>query len=155
VDYDRARDFYGVHVRGARLRCPSLKLVADEAHRYGARLSVELTHAGRIAHHALLNGKPAFVPSIIPELDKDRHVAEFTPEQIRGYQSLHRRYPPLPGRPGRYGDDHGAHGNLLSSFLSPVFNKRTDAYGGSLEKRMRFPLELLKTVRESWAIISP
>jgi NADPH-dependent 2,4-dienoyl-CoA reductase/sulfur reductase-like enzyme len=44
---------------------------------------------------------------------------------------------------------HGAHGNLLSSFLSPVFNRRTDRYGGSPENRMRFPLELLKAVRES------
>ena len=44
---------------------------------------------------------------------------------------------------------HGAHGNLLSSFLSPLFNRRIDQYGGSLENRMRFPLELLRAVRET------
>ncbi len=43
---------------------------------------------------------------------------------------------------------HAAHGYLLSSFLSPVSNRRTDAYGGSLENRLRFPLEVFDAVRE-------
>ena len=42
---------------------------------------------------------------------------------------------------------HGAHGYLMHQFLSPISNKRTDKYGGSLEKRMRFPLELFDAVR--------
>jgi anthraniloyl-CoA monooxygenase len=45
---------------------------------------------------------------------------------------------------------HGAHGYLLSSFLSPLSNRRTDGYGGSLEKRMRFPLEVFDAVRAAW-----
>ncbi len=45
---------------------------------------------------------------------------------------------------------HMAHGYLLSSFMSPLTNRRTDAYGGSLEKRMRFPLEVAVGVREVW-----
>lgn len=45
---------------------------------------------------------------------------------------------------------HMAHGYLLSSFLSPLSNKRTDAYGGSLENRARFPLEVLDAVRAAW-----
>lgn len=45
---------------------------------------------------------------------------------------------------------HGAHGYLLSQFLSPLANHRTDAYGGSLENRMRFPLECLAAVRAVW-----
>lgn len=45
---------------------------------------------------------------------------------------------------------HGAHGYLLHSFLSPLSNQRTDAYGGSLEARMRFPLEVVRAVRAAW-----
>jgi len=43
-----------------------------------------------------------------------------------------------------------AHGYLLASFISPLTNRRSDAYGGSLENRMRFPLEVLDTVRATW-----
>ena len=42
---------------------------------------------------------------------------------------------------------HGAHGYLLHSFVSPLSNKRTDAYGGSLAARMRYPLEIAQAVR--------
>ncbi len=45
---------------------------------------------------------------------------------------------------------HFAHGYLLSSFISPLTNERTDEYGGSLENRMRFPLEVLDAVRAAW-----
>ncbi|MGN6573002.1 MAG: bifunctional salicylyl-CoA 5-hydroxylase/oxidoreductase, partial [Pseudolabrys sp.] len=45
---------------------------------------------------------------------------------------------------------HYAHGYLMSSFITPLTNKRTDEYGGSLENRMRFPLEVLRAVRKVW-----
>jgi anthraniloyl-CoA monooxygenase len=45
---------------------------------------------------------------------------------------------------------HAAHGYLLSSFLSPISNRRSDEYGGSLENRLRFPLEVFDAVREAW-----
>jgi 2,4-dienoyl-CoA reductase-like NADH-dependent reductase (Old Yellow Enzyme family) len=45
---------------------------------------------------------------------------------------------------------HSTHGYLISEFLSPLSNKRTDEYGGSLENRMRFPLEIARAVREVW-----
>ncbi|GAA5229935.1 bifunctional salicylyl-CoA 5-hydroxylase/oxidoreductase [Arthrobacter cryoconiti] len=50
---------------------------------------------------------------------------------------------------------HAAHGYLLSSFISPVSNTRTDEYGGSLENRMRFPLEVFDAVREVWPAEKP
>ncbi|KAH0838004.1 NADH:flavin oxidoreductase 2 [Lanmaoa asiatica] len=46
---------------------------------------------------------------------------------------------------------HGAHGYLIHEFLSPLSNSRTDVYGGDLSSRMRFPLRLIKRVREAWA----
>jgi anthraniloyl-CoA monooxygenase len=45
---------------------------------------------------------------------------------------------------------HAAHGYLLASFLSPLTNQRTDEYGGSVENRLRFPLETFKAMREAW-----
>jgi anthraniloyl-CoA monooxygenase len=45
---------------------------------------------------------------------------------------------------------HAAHGYLMSSFISPLTNQRTDDYGGSLENRCRFPLEVFKAMRAEW-----
>ena len=50
---------------------------------------------------------------------------------------------------------HAAHGYLLSSFISPISNQRTDAYGGSLENRLRFPLEVFDAVRQVWPADKP
>ncbi|MGR3456308.1 MAG: bifunctional salicylyl-CoA 5-hydroxylase/oxidoreductase [Pseudooceanicola nanhaiensis] len=60
---------------------------------------------------------------------------------------------------GRAGFDmvelHAAHGYLLSSFISPVSNTRTDEYGGSLENRMRYPLEVFRAIRAVWPEAKP
>jgi anthraniloyl-CoA monooxygenase len=50
---------------------------------------------------------------------------------------------------------HAAHGYLLASFISPVTNKRTDEYGGSLENRMRYPLEVFRAMRAVWPAEKP
>ena len=50
---------------------------------------------------------------------------------------------------------HGAHGYLLHQFLSPIANQRSDAYGGSLQNRMRFPLEVFDAVREAFPANRP
>ena len=50
---------------------------------------------------------------------------------------------------------HAAHGYLLSSFITPLTNRRTDDYGGSLENRMRYPLEVFQAVREVWPLEKP
>ena len=50
---------------------------------------------------------------------------------------------------------HCAHGYLLASFISPLTNQRTDAYGGSLENRLRFPLEVFEALRAAWPAHKP
>jgi anthraniloyl-CoA monooxygenase len=50
---------------------------------------------------------------------------------------------------------HAAHGYLLSSFITPLHNKRDDEYGGSLENRLRFPLEVFRAMRETWPAQRP
>jgi anthraniloyl-CoA monooxygenase len=72
-------------------------------------------------------------------MDMERVAAEFVAAAERG---------------ARAGFDmlelHCAHGYLLASFLSPLTNRRGDAYGGSLENRLRYPLEVFRALRETW-----
>ena len=70
-----------------------------------------------------------------------------------------RRSSPRPQRGERCGFDmlelHCAHGYLLASFISPLTNHRTDAYGGSLDNRLRFPLEVFEALRAVWPAHKP
>jgi anthraniloyl-CoA monooxygenase len=50
---------------------------------------------------------------------------------------------------------HAAHGYLLSSFITPLANKRTDEYGGTLDNRLRFPLEVFRAMRAAWPAEKP
>jgi anthraniloyl-CoA monooxygenase len=128
-----------------------------------ARIGIQLAHAGRkgSAYHpwqgedrpltAAEGAWPTLAPSAIPlrpdwpvprEMDRadmDRVRDAFVRAAVWAHEA---------------GFDaielHVAHGYLLSSFLSPLSNRRTDAYGGSLENRMRFPLEVFEAVRRAW-----
>jgi anthraniloyl-CoA monooxygenase len=84
------------------------------------------------------------VPAEIDRAGMDRVKAEFVAATVRG---------------DRCGFDmlemHTAHGYLLASFLSPLTNKRTDEYGGSLDNRLRFPLEVFEAMRAAWPAHKP
>ncbi|MGW7356825.1 bifunctional salicylyl-CoA 5-hydroxylase/oxidoreductase [Streptomyces sp. NPDC054802] len=71
-----------------------------------------------------------------------------------GLTEIRRQFAAATRRAARSGFDllelHCAHGYLLSGFLSPLTNQRTDAYGGSLERRLRFPLEVFEAMRAVW-----
>ncbi|NLV50315.1 MAG: FAD-dependent oxidoreductase [Clostridiales bacterium] len=150
IDFDRARNFYGCLSVTRDSDIPGMMQLADEVHRYGAKISVELTHAGCIGNPGLLRGKPALVPSVIPGVHDKMHVKEIDQSEMR---EVIDRWTDCVRRCCAAGFDmamiHGAHGNLLSSFMSLLLNTRTDEYGGSPENRRRFPLELLKAVRRA------
>src|SRR5215831_6692243 len=90
-----------------------------------------------------------FTPEYIPPLALDRE----------GMLEIRRAFASAARRADRLGLDliqlHAAHGYLLHQFLSPLSNQRTDEYGGSLENRMRFPLEVFETVRQTFPAEKP
>ena len=147
--------YSGAHVR-------AWKKVVDFVHgNSGAKLAIQLAHAGRKASCHLpwegddpLTGSaawPTLGPSALPfssgwpvpkamdreDMDRVRNafVGATLGSQEAGFDMI---------------ELHMAHGYLLSSFLSPAANRRNDEYGGSLENRMRFPLEVFEAVREAW-----
>ena len=141
VDFARGRDYMGCLSVTNDFDVPGLMLLAEEAHRYGAKLSCELQYAGRIADPLFLNGMKALVPWVAPDMDPNV-FAEITKEEIDGVIQL---FVDAAKRLKRAGFDmimlHGGHGNLTSAFFSPLTNQRTDEYGGSLENRYRFAAE--------------
>jgi 2,4-dienoyl-CoA reductase-like NADH-dependent reductase (Old Yellow Enzyme family) len=119
----------------------------------------QLAHAGRKASAGIPwenmaqlslsdGGWETFAPSAIPHNDGER--APIALDEA-GMARIRNAFAESAKRTARLGADgvevHGAHGYLLHEFLSPIANKRTDAYGGSLENRMRFPLEVFEAVR--------
>ena len=128
----------------------SLVSMVEAAHRHGAKLSVELVHAGRGADPELIRAPYALAPSVFPIPGRFPYVKEMDQHDIEHIIGC---YVDCASRLKRCGFDgaliHGAHGNLIAQFLSPLVNHRTDIYGGSFENRCRFPLQLLKTVREA------
>jgi len=138
------------------------KRIVDFVHGQGARICLQLAHAGRKgsverpwgarADQPLLEGGWELVaPSPIPWAEGDQVPREMT----RGDMDRVRdEFVRAVGWAVEAGFDmvelHCAHGYLLSSFLTPVSNRRTDEYGGSLENRLRWPLEVFRAMRAAW-----
>ena len=127
-----------------------------------APIGVQLAHAGRKASTQVpwLGGKPlpaaespwqTVGPSPVPFAEGWHVPHELTVEEIRGLADA---FAAAAQRARRIGLDlielHSAHGYLLHQFLSPLSNKRSDRYGGSLENRLRAPLEIARALREAW-----
>ena len=122
-------------------------------------IGMQLAHAGRKASSARPwdggqqipvseGGWQAVAPSVLPH--KEGEAAPLALDAA-GLTRIRDAFVDSATRAMRIGIDaielHGAHGYLLHQFLSPISNKRTDEYGGSLENRMRFPLEVFDAVR--------
>jgi 2,4-dienoyl-CoA reductase-like NADH-dependent reductase (Old Yellow Enzyme family) len=127
-----------------------------------AKLGIQIAHAGRKASaqrpweggRALTEAQDPWAtiaPSAIPFAPDWHTPREMTRADIDRVRDAHVE---SARRALRLGLDeveiHGAHGYLLHEFFSPISNKRTDAYGGSLAARMRFPLEVAEAVRAVW-----
>ncbi len=151
VDFGQGRDFYGCLSATRDTDVAGLERLSIEAHRYGAKISCELIHAGCVANQARVNeGPKALVPSLTEYLNPNWRFQEITEEEILQVVD---EFAAAARRLRQANFDcvmiHMAHGNLLSAFLTPLANRRTDQYGGSRENRMRFPLMVLKAVREA------
>ena len=143
----------------------SLKRVISFCSDFGsARMGVQLAHAGRKGSTDLpwLGGKPISsadvrgwkteAPSAVPFADKGWETPEVLDEA--GLLRIKNAFVNSTIRANKIGFDalelHAAHGYLLHQFLSPLSNLRNDKYGGSLQNRMRFPLEVFDAVRSVW-----
>lgn len=118
-------------------------------HGYGAKICVQLHHAGRSTTKQKSGWQPV-APSVLSNCQGGEEPKEITKEEIK---EVIQAFADAAKRAKDAGFDcveiHGANGYLLSQFLSPYANKRTDEYGGSLENRMRLPIEVIKSVREA------
>jgi 2,4-dienoyl-CoA reductase-like NADH-dependent reductase (Old Yellow Enzyme family) len=126
-------------------------------------IAIQLAHAGRKASTEVPwkggvqippdhpNGWQTFAPSAIPFEDGQRPPAALDRD---GLTRVREAFAAAAQRAARLGIDavqiHGAHGYLLHEFLSPLSNRRDDEYGGGLENRMRFPLEVFDAVRAAF-----
>ena len=126
-----------------------LEMMARTARENGAEMSVELAHAGRGSNST--PGNPALAPSDVPL--NGGPLGYIKPMNEEDMAFIRQQFVDCAVRCQKAGLKiimiHCAHNNLLAQFLSPASNHRTDAYGGSLENRMRFPLSVLKAVREA------
>lgn len=128
---------------------PEYEKLAAAVHQYGTLLLSQPWHRGRQTN-SVTNGLPVWAPSAVPcgvyrEMPHVMTAADIA-EIIEGYR-LSARYSREGGLDGV--EVHGmSHGYLLNQFLSPATNHRGDAYGGSLENRVRIVMEILQAVRE-------
>ncbi len=142
----------------------ALKRVVEACRQFGkAKFGIQLGHAGRKAstkrpwemkgpNDRLIDGAwQTKAPSAVPYAPGWIEPVAMTEKMI---EDLLQAFVDATHRAQRIGLDlieiHGAHGYLLHQFLSPLSNKRADAWGGNLENRMRFPLEVFKAMRAAW-----
>lgn len=160
INWDYAMD----HEAQINLGDDNVKLgldhIADEIHKYGAVLSIELNHGGRFSNSMNLAAKGLKPVSSTP---KPAEIDEFFSKlQGKAPGEVEEMSIPLINKTVQdYADAvcrckdsgfkmvmiHGAHGMLPSQFLSPYVNQRTDRYGGSLQNRARFCIEMLDAIR--------
>ncbi|MHC5249466.1 oxidoreductase [Enterococcus sp. LJL90] len=129
---------------------PGLYKFNEAMHAYGALTSVQINHAGASAYALRLEGKQAVSASNIPSKTGNPAPRPLTKEEI--YEIVN-KYAEAANRAQRAGFDcveiHAGHSYLLCQFLSPLYNDRTDEFGGSPENRARFTTLVVEAVRKA------
>ncbi|MCD8116092.1 MAG: FAD-dependent oxidoreductase [Oscillospiraceae bacterium] len=128
----------------------ALFVLAESITRHGAVASVELNHTGAVNHPATIkDGKNPFGPSAFVREDGIQ-VEEMTEQDMEEVAS-HFAAAALGAKLAGFQMVmlHGGHGWLLGQYISPLTNKRTDKYGGSMENRARFPLMVIDHIRKA------
>jgi len=127
---------------------PGLRQMTDAAHQHGAKIVLQVAHAGYFAAHHLTGTPPCAVSAAVTLDDIPRK--ELTAGDIG---DIVHAFAAAAARGKAAGFDgvqiHSAHGYLFNQFLSPLFNRRTDAYGGTLANRARVHLETVRAVRQA------
>ena len=145
---------------------PGLTELCARVHQHGAKIAVQLHHGGLVAGYSARDGHPLWAPAI-PPAPNGNFFEYFLPEEMAGFSGMTmpsikvlekediatvvRQFADGAARAKKAGFDaieiHGGHGYLLSSFISPKTNSRTDEYGGPIENRLRLLREVIAAVR--------
>lgn len=125
-----------------------LKVVVNGIKKYGVAAGIQLGHAGRKCD---AKEEEIIAPSSIAFSDDYKTPVEMSQKHMEEVKNAFKEGARRAKKAGfDFIEIHGAHGYLLSEFLSPLSNKRTDNYGGSIENRTRFVVEVIREVKKVW-----
>jgi 2,4-dienoyl-CoA reductase-like NADH-dependent reductase (Old Yellow Enzyme family) len=126
---------------------PAYERLTQAVHASGGKIAIQLVHAGGQANPEV-SGQPSVAPSAVETAQYPVKPEGLTTVQI---QDIISAFADGAARAKAWGADavqlHGAHGYLINQFLSPLTNRRSDDYGGSIENRCRFVLQVVDAVR--------
>ena len=151
---------------------PDLRLLTQSIHQHGAKIAAQLNQSGKIAQEDVVAGRPILVPSI-PKSEPSDMFGLLTQDEIMNFikaagpdgkgpryhelsfeeiQQEIQHFIDAAKRAKASNFDaieiHAGHGYLISSFLSPAVNKRTDEYGGTPQKRAKFLVEIISEIKK-------
>jgi 2,4-dienoyl-CoA reductase-like NADH-dependent reductase (Old Yellow Enzyme family) len=150
VDYEYAKAHYHQLNLGDDRVIAGLSNLVEAIHKYGAKASIELDHSGRLVSPGVIDGRTPIGPSAVYSDDAEASVRVQEMDEAMIARVIE-NFASACDRCLAAGFEmvmlHGGHGQLLSQFVSPLSNKRTDKYGGNLANRARFVVEILEAVR--------
>ncbi|MDK2821584.1 MAG: hypothetical protein PWP31_1549 [Clostridia bacterium] len=149
IDYPTGKNVVLQHRIDDDKFIPGLRLLVNTIHNHGAKVLQQIHHAGRQTTLGITEGADVVSCSPVPCGFLQTQPQELTREEI---EVLISKFADAAGRARQAGFDgieiHGAHGYLINQFMSPYTNKRVDEWGGTFERRMKFPLEIIRRCRE-------